>query len=280
MDFLKKHYEKVTLALVSLLLIATAVVLMGKLAIGGSEGPGDDAKNRAPAKPVDVEALAKVEAMLQKPQQWTGKGPGPFIPGKWKYDPKNLELSPADEKTVIGDPKIFDPLAELDWYVRFKTFPMEFKSIVSGTGSNATFQINIADDRSSRFAKVGSTWRQAISGYWEFFKVAKVEQKQVERLNPATKHIEKVDLSVLTLLRRGTIEIPLTLGQRRFESDPVARYESRATNARSPEMIKGVVFEYKGKKFKLLDITTRRLLIEDTQSGAVREIRPRGVSGQ
>ena len=50
-----------------LLLIATAVILMGKLALGGSESPGDDAINRAPAKPVDVEALAKVEAMLQKP---------------------------------------------------------------------------------------------------------------------------------------------------------------------------------------------------------------------
>ncbi|MBI5394004.1 MAG: hypothetical protein HZA91_01770 [Verrucomicrobia bacterium] len=278
MDFLKKHYEKVILAVVSVLLIATAVILMGQLAIGPGGGPGDDDINRAAAPPVDADKLVQVSAMLQQPQQWTGKGPAPFIPGQWKYDPRTRELSPAEEKIEVI--KKEDPLSELDWYVRFKTFPMEFKSVVSGEGTNATFQINIADDRSSRFVRIGSAWRQVISGYWEIFRVTKVEQKQVERLNPATRHIEKVDVSILTLLRRGTTEIPLILGQRRFESDPVARYESRATGERSVEMVKGVVFQYKGKRFKLLDITTRRLLIEVSESGAVREISPRGVSGQ
>jgi len=89
-----------------------------------------------------------------------------------------------------------------------------------------------------------------------------------------------VDTSVLTLLRQGSTQIPLTRGQRQLESDPVARFESRTTGARSGEMIKGMSFQYKGKNFKLLDITTRRLLIQDSESGAVYEIRPRSVSGQ
>jgi hypothetical protein len=157
---------------------------------------------------------------------------------------------------------------------------MEFKSVAAGEGTNATFQINVADDRSSRFVKVGQAWRQAIGGFWEVFQVIKFEKNQVERFNKSTGAKEKVDISVLTLLRQGSTQIPLTMGQRRLESDPVARYESRTTGARSGEMVKGLSFQYKGKKFKLLDITTRRLLIEDSESRAVYEIRPRSVSGR
>lgn len=279
MDFLKKHYEKVTLAVVSLLLIGSAVVLMGKLTLGGSEGPGDDTVNRAKAQAVDADGLTQVATMLQQPRQWTGKGTAPFIPEKWKFDPQSQELSKAGTEAIITG-KVAQVIYDLDWFIRFKTFPMEFKSIAAGEGTNATFQINVADDRSSRFVKVGQSWRQAIGGFWEVFKVIKFEKKQVERFNKSTGGKEKVDVSILTLLRQGTTEIPLTMGQRRLESDPVARYESRATPDRSGEMVKGLAFQYKGKKFKLLDITTRRLLIEDSESGAVYEIRPRSVSGR
>ena len=279
MDFLKKHYEKVTLALVSLLLIGTAVILMGKLALSGVEDPGDDNKNYSPAKPADTNELARVAAMLQQPQQWGGKGPAPFIPGRWKYDPRTGDMTEVGKDVVIVTKT--NVLFELDFYVRFKTFPMEFKGIATGEGTNATYQINIADDRSSRFVKIGSAWRQVIGGYWETFGVIKFEQKKVERFNPSTKHKENVDLSILTLRRRAGVEIPLEMGKRRLESDPVTTYiASRGTGERSGEMLKGTVFQYKGKKFKLLDITTRRLLIEESESGAVHEISPRGVSGQ
>ncbi len=279
MDFLKKHYEKVTLALVSLLLIGTAVILMGKLVLSGVEAPGDDKENYSPAKPVDTNELARVASLLQQPQRWDGKGPAPFIPGRWKFDPCTGGMTEVGKDVVVVTKT--NVLFELDFHVRFKTFPMEFKGIVTGEGTNATFQINIADDRSSRFVKVGMAWRQVISGYWETFGAIKFEQKKVERLNPSTRHRETVDLSILTLRRRGGVEIPLEMGKRRLESDPVASYvATRGTGERSGEMVKGSVFRYKGKKFKLLDITIRLLLVEESESGAVHEISPRGVSGQ
>ena len=42
MEFLKKHYEKIAVAIVSLMMIATAVILAGNLGIQNSEIPNVD----------------------------------------------------------------------------------------------------------------------------------------------------------------------------------------------------------------------------------------------
>ncbi len=276
MDFLKRHYEKVALAIVSLLLIASALTLMGRLALGGSEDRDTDKNNRAPASPLDTNELAQVAAQLTTPAHWAGQGPSPFIPEQWKYLPDKGELVKAD---IQGPVKVMPVLDELDWHIRFKTFPMEFKGIAFGEGANATFQINIAN-AGTRFVKIGQVFKQLIGSTVEEFKVLKLEAKKTQAFNRSTGRMQSVDVSLLTLLRRGTIEIPLTMGQKRLESDPAASYESRVTGERSIEVGKNAIFQYKGKRFKLLDITIRRLVIQDLESGSVHEKTPKSIQGQ
>ena len=64
MEFLKKHYEKIALAVVSLVMIGTALTLLNKLGFAGLEHPRID---RADAKPLGTNDLAQIEMVLKEP---------------------------------------------------------------------------------------------------------------------------------------------------------------------------------------------------------------------
>ncbi|OHE80937.1 MAG: hypothetical protein A2107_14860 [Verrucomicrobia bacterium GWF2_62_7] len=278
MEFLKKHYEKIALAVVSLMMIATALTLVNRLGFDGSEPP-DITTNRSAATPLDTNELMQVATLLKNPPSWrTNDGPRPFIPEPWNWNGK--ELFPATEPpptpVVAGD-----PADELQWWMASRTFPMKFMSVVSGVGTNKVFQIN--PGMGTRFVKIGDPpIRQSIYGTMEEFTVLRYEEKKVEWFNPAIGAKTVTDVSVLTLQRKSagvTKEIPLVIGKQVLESEPVARYHSSTTGEWSGDLKKGSKFNYKGKTYELvrLDINPPQLIFKDVQTQKEYRRRPRVV---
>lgn len=279
MEFLKKHYEKIALAIVSLMMIATALTLVGRLGFDGSKPPAIDI-NISPAKPLDTNELMQIATLLKNPPSWrTNDGPRPFIPEPWNWNGK--ELFPATEPpptpVVAGD-----PADELQWWMASRTFPMKFMSVASEVGTNKVFAINPGAG-GTRFVKIGDPpIRQLIYGTMEEFTVLRYEEKKVEWFNPAIGAKTVTDVSVLTLQRKSagvTKEIPLVVGKQVLESEPVARYQSSATGEWSGDLKKGSKFSYKGKTYELvrLDINPPQLIFKDVQIQKEYRRRPRVV---
>jgi hypothetical protein len=268
MEFLKKHYEKIALAIVSLMLMASALTLVNKLGFDGAELP-DIEKDRSPAKPLDTNELMQISTLLKNPPAWrTNDGPRPFIPEAWDWDGQNI--FPRGEKprevVVTGD-----PADELDWWVASRAFPVKFMAVTSGTGTNAVFQINIAGTGSRFVKKSDPPIRQSIYGVMEEFSVLRYEEKKVERFNSKIGANQVVDLSELVLQRKSsgaTKEILLVVGRQAMESDPVARYQSSVTGEGSNDLKTGAKFTYKGKVYELvrLDINLPHLIFKDVQT--------------
>jgi len=280
MEFLKKHYEKIALAVVSLMMIATALTLASRLGLEEAELP-DIKKNRSAAKPLDTNELMQISTLLKNPPAWrTNDGPRPFIPDVWKWNGKDLFLADEPPPLPIVGPK--DPAEELEWWAASRTFPMKFMSVASEVGTNKVFAINLPG-AGTKFVKIGDPpIKQLIYGTMEEFIVLRYEEKKVEWFNPAIGAKAVADVSVLTLQRKSaavTKEIPLVIGKQVLESEPVARYQSSATGEQSAELKQGSKFNYKGKTYQLLRLDTSQaiLIFKDVQTQKEYKKRPRVV---
>ncbi|MCX7826784.1 MAG: hypothetical protein N2689_14685 [Verrucomicrobiae bacterium] len=280
MEFLKKHYEKIMLALVSVLLMGTALMLMGTFEPKGDGGPARDDTNISRAQPLDTNELKAIAALLKEPPPWAGTNEKPFSIEMWEWD--GLDLHKAGKRMAV----ITNVIEELDWTVTLRTFPMIFKSLASRVGTNDIFQINIGlGGAGTRFVKIGDSFLQPIYGVNEQFTVRGYEEKKVKQKNPRTGGEETVDVSVLTLERRSGSEvknIPLTVGRTQYEREPVATYYSTMTGERSPpgDLKRGSRFAYKGEQFEILDITEREVLIKALKDGRIERRRPSKVIRQ
>ncbi|MFA6560450.1 MAG: hypothetical protein WCV00_00915 [Verrucomicrobiia bacterium] len=262
MEFLKKHYEKIALAVVSLMMIATALTLVNKLGFDGAELPVID-KNLSPAKPLDTNELMQIATLLKSPPSWrTNDGSRPFIPEVWKWNGKDLFLASEEPREVVVIAG--DPAEELDWWVASRTFPIKFMGVASGAGTTAVFQINIAG-AGSRFVKIGDPpIKQAIYGTMEEFTVLRYLEKKVKWFNPKIGGEQVSDVSELTLQRKsaGVIkEVLLIVEKQTLESEPVARYQSRVSGEQSGELKQGSKFNYKGKAYELVRLDTNPPLL-------------------
>lgn len=280
MEFLKKHYEKIALAIVSLVMIVTAFTLVGRM--GGEEKklPAID-KNIAPAKPLDTNELMQISALLKNPPAWgTNDGPRPFIPDIWVWNGKEV-FRPTKEP--IRDIPTGDPADELEWWAASRTFPVKFMSVASTVGTNKVFAINLPG-AGTKFVKIGDPpIKQLIYGTMEEFVVLRYEEKKVEWFNPKVGAKQVTDVSELTLQRKsaGTVkEILLVVGKEVLESEPVARYRSNATGEQSIELKRGSKFDYKGNKYELLRLDTSQpiLIFKDVKTQKEYRKRPQVVS--
>ena len=251
MEFLKKHYEKIAVAVVSLMMIVTALTLAGRLGLGNSELP-DITKNPSPATPLDTNELMQVATLLKSPPAWrTNDGPRPFIPDVWMWDGKELFPWIEGSHDVIPPG---DPANDLDWWLANRTFPMKFMGVVS----EGVFQINIANG-GSRFVKQGDVIRQMVFGVAETFTVLRYQSQKVKKFDPSLGQEREMDLSVLTLLRKSaniTKQVPLSIGKTISESEPVARCVSNETREMRDNLRKGSKFTYKGKEYEVVSLDT------------------------
>lgn len=294
MEFLKKNYEKIALAVVSLMMIATAVILLGRLGFPRSEREflvewfqEDRAAklmsgtNILLAASLDTNELTQVAGVLKTPPAWrTNDGPRPFIPNVWLWNGQDL-IPPG--VTPVTTNVVTDPADDLNWWVASRTFPMKFMSVASEVGTNKVFAINLPG-AGTRFVKIGDpSIKQSIYGTVEEFIVLRYEEKKVKKFNPAVGGETVTDMSVLTLQRKsGTVvkEIPLVVGKQVLESEPVARYLSAVTGEQSADLKQGAKFNYKGKAYELLRIDTNPPLVifKDVQTQKEYRKSPRVVS--
>lgn len=279
MEFLKKHYEKIALAIVSLMMIATVFTLADRM--GGEESrlPAID-KNISPAKSLDTNELQQVSVLMKNPPTWgTNDGPRPFIPDIWVWNGKEV-FQPTEERpteVVKGD-----PADELEWWAASRAFPVKFMSVVTTVGTNKVFAINLPG-AGTRFVKIGDPpIRQVIYGTMEEFVVLRYEEKKVEWFNPKVGAKQVRDVSELVLQRKsaGAVkEILLIIGREVLESEPVARYRSNATGEQSPELKRGSKFDYKGNKYEILRLDTSLpiLIFKDVKTQKEYKKRPQVV---
>jgi hypothetical protein len=278
MEFLKKHYEKIAVAVVSLMMIATALILAGQLGLKDTELPDI---NKIPpgleAKPLNTNDLMQIASLLKGPPAWrTNDENRPFVPDKWVWDGSNIfPQGEIPTTTTIGPTT--DPADELEWWVAYRAFPMKFMAVVS----DGVFQINIANG-GSKFVKVNDVIRQTIFGVAETFTVLRYEVRKVKQFDASLGHEREVDLSTLTLLRKSadiTKEVMLVIGKTISESDPVARCISRVANEMKDNLKKGSKFTYKGKEYGVVSLDTLlpQVVFKDIQAQRDYKKRPRVV---
>ncbi|MBI5685120.1 MAG: hypothetical protein HZC54_08555 [Verrucomicrobia bacterium] len=277
---MKKHYEKIALAIVSMMMIATAVILVDRLGLEETPARRIDT-NIAAATPLDTNELLQVATLLKNPLAWrTNDGPRPFIPDVWKWNGTDFYRA-GDEPTTKTN-VVTDPAEDLNWWVASRTFPVKFMSVASEVGTNKVFAINLPG-AGTRFVKIGDPpIRQPIYGIMEEFIVLRYDEKKVKWFNPAIGGETVSDVSVLTLQRRsaGVVkEIPLVVGKQVLESEPVARYQSSVTGEQSGELKQGSKFNYKGRAYELvrLDSNLPLLIFKDIQTQKEYKRRPRVV---
>ncbi len=298
MEFLKKHYEKIAVAIVSLMMIATAVILGSRLSFAGSVHPEVD---RAKAKPLGTNELAQIRVVLQ-PDVPLGTNDLVWIsalldnphvdkdvsahqldtnemmqiatllknPPAWQTNDGQRPFIP--EEWVWNGKEIFrpapeqtgpiipnDPADELAWLIAQRKFPMRFMAVAS----EGVFQINIAGGN-SRFVKVGDVFKQIIFGTEETFTVLRFESKTVKQFDRSLGQEREVDISVLTLQRKSVDvikQIPLMVGKTISESEPVGRCVSRVTNQMFDNLKPGSKIAYKDKQYEVVSLDTGRALV-------------------
>ncbi len=266
MEFLKKHYEKIAVAIVSLMMIATAVILAGNLGIQNSEIPNvDKIPKGGEATPLNTNELLQITALLRNPPAWqTNDGQRPFIPDIWEWNGKDIYR--PSTYVLIEDKRVIDPADELAWTIAQRTFPMKFMAVVS----EGVFQINIANG-GSKFVKVGDAFKQIIFGAEETFTVLRYNAQKIKQFDRKLGQEREVDVSTLTLQRKSaeiTKEIPLVVGKTVSESEPVGRCASSVTGQTFDNLKVGSKVVYKGKQYEVLSLDTYRyqVIFKDVQS--------------
>jgi len=260
MDFIKRHYEKITLAAALLILIISAVLLavkVGALSTDIQEGSRRRKKSEA-LKPTDVGLYSNAIASLKDPALWTNE-PGKMFPSSvsatnlFQPDKIDIPTNPAAPKIALAT-------------ITHRQFKLRFDAY-SGKGEN--FQLNFQFRPKTFFVpavgmEVGD--RFETTGYI----LAKFEQKICRAVMPGVGERD-VDCSEAMLQRGSEKPIILVLGKATQEEEPIAMIVC-GTDRRQMEVRRGLEFVCDGVPYKVVDITSKQVIILDRQSGETHTI--------
>jgi hypothetical protein len=259
MDFLKKHYEKITLAAALILLIVSAVLLALKVSALSSEL--SDAPRHAP-KPKLTEHIALQvysNAMLAvaNPPVWSTNTPPRIFSQQADVAPKTnvIDITGATNGLPILIAVVHKPFTLL-----FKTYSYD-----ADKAEGYNFQANFQFRSHSFFIRaVGD----AIKDRYEDtgYKVVKFEKKTRTIEDPATQTKRDVDISELTVQHPGNNPKALVLGQAGVEEEPVAQVRCDIASP-TREYRRGQLIQCTGKTYKVVDIDQNQMVINDQQTG-------------
>lgn len=248
MDFLKKHFEKVALAVGLLLLIASAIYL--SLRLGEvNQPPGQINIRGEAAVPMDLTPYAKAIESLNNPPQWHDAGPIFTPPGIIVVD--------------NGSPPPPPPTNCLPQVLRIVREPFKLR-FFSYTGEGHNFQINFRDFRKSFFV---SSVDDYIKDKFEDtgYKIIKFEKKIVEEIDPNINAPVVKDISRLTIQHEGEDPIVLVWGQQAEQKEPVAVVRW-GENPQPFKVRRGQRFNCAGKTYIVVDMDSKQMIIVDEQS--------------
>lgn len=257
MDLLKKHFEKLILALALLVLIGTAVYLAMKVGALSKQIQEAPFRTGPKGKGVATTALTPYEnalTALTTPPLWTNPASGLFGFVQGATDSSNQTVTP-----LVRLPDIM-----LQRVLR-EPFKLLFQECTwdETAKEGRNFQINfLTKSRSFFVPRVGMPVADDFesTGYT----IARFERKTVTVDVPGIGKRER-DVSEITLKREG--EEPITLVKGRIaEPNPLALLICRA----APEPLRvrpGDTFDCIGRSYKVVDITATQAIILDTKSG-------------
>jgi len=258
MDFLKKHYEKITLAAALILLIVSAILLALKVSALSTEL--SDAPRRAPKPelalhiPLQVYSNA-IQAVVDPPIWATNVELKVFNPGGYVPPKTNVFVVGQTNGLPILIASVHKPFTLL-----FKAYSYD-----AGKGEGYNFQANFQFRSHSFFiGAVGDPIRDKFedTGY----KVVKFEKKSKTVEDPATSAKHETDVSELTVQHPGNKPKVLVLGQAGVEEEPVALVRCDVASP-NREYRRGQLIQCAGKTYKVVDIDLKQMVIVDSQTG-------------
>ncbi len=259
MDSLKKHYEKILLAVALVALIVSAILLA--LRINALSSDLEQAPNPVarvvPAPHAVLGTYSNAIAQLAEPPLWTNEMRNPFTPVP--FGPViNISTSNVPEFPVIL------------MSAGRKPFKLLFKiySYDAATNEGYNFQINFQfRDRTFFIPRVGDPIKDRYedTGY----RIANFEKKSVNVNDPTLGRSRDKDVSELTVQREGGKPKVLVLSQEAVDEEPVALVRCGIEGQNFERRI-GQTIECRRKKYTVVDIVVdsdpKRMVIVDTQT--------------
>lgn len=258
MDFLKRHYEKLVLAVALLVLIGTAGYLANK--VNDLRKQVQDAPLRMPTKgrpvhPVPMDVYHRELARLKNPVLWTLPAGTMFPNNPVPTDngTNNPPPPPPPNKDIFLRQVIREPFR-----LRFDAY--NWDSIKKEAHA---FQINLPLRRRTYFVEnLGQPVPEP--GVTNRYVLVKFEKKSALVAVPGMDPIER-DVSELVVQRTGEEPILLVLG-RITEPNP----EVQVQCGKDPERLRlrvGGTFECDSRTYKVVDIAPTQMVIEDLKNG-------------
>jgi hypothetical protein len=257
MDFLKRHYEKLVLAVALLVLIGTAGYLAKKVNELGQQV--QNAPLRPPRKgklvpPVSIESYQQVLVRLRKPSLWTNSPATMFPSFQMPNVDTGMVTAPPPPKATI----VLRQVVREAFRLRFDAYTWN-----AVKREAHAFQINSLTSRRTFFIEsLGQPVPEV--GESNRFVLVKFEQKTAKVAVPGMEELMEKDVSELTLQRSGGDPVVLVLG-RVSEPNPVAVVQC-GTDPNLRHLRAGGQFECNSRTYKVVDIAPTQMVIEDLKN--------------
>jgi hypothetical protein len=259
MDFLKKHYEKITLAAALILLIVSAILL--SLKVSALSTALEEAPRRAPKPQLTEHIILQVysNAMqtLADPPIWKTDETARVFSQQAYVEPETnvVDLTGATNGLPILIAVVHKPFTLL-----FKTYSYD-----TDKAEGYNFQLNFQFRSNSFFIRAVD---DAIKDRYEDtgYKVVKFEKKTRTIEDPATNTKRDLDVSELTVQHPGNNPKTLILSQAGVEEEPVAQVRCDVASP-TREYRRGQLIQCTGKTYKVVDIDLGQMVINDQQTG-------------
>lgn len=260
MDFLKRHYEKLILALALMILIGAAAYLVSE--VGKLDREIKNTPTFVPSKgkgipPVHDAHYKRALAALRNPAVWTNTAHSMFVP----YEPLVTNLPPTGADSHPPPVKVI--------YLRqvvSQRFGLLFKAYRwnEETKTASQFQINLRTKNTSFFVPaVGDPIEDRFekTGY----KIVNFERKTKMVAVPGLPNAQEDDISELTVQKDEGKPVTLILNKV-AEPDPVAHIQCGQDGPISPLKVDDT-FTCFGKTHKVVDIVATQVIILDIKTG-------------
>jgi len=267
MDFLKKHYEKITLAAALILLIVSAVLLA--LKVSALSAALDEPIRRAPkpelAQHIPLQIYSNAIQAVAEPPVWSTNEPTRIF----------NRQSDVAVKPTIPDGTLTNTGLPILMAVVHKPFTLLFKtySYDDTKGEGYNFQANFQFRAHSFFIRaVGDAIKDRYAGSGNSagedtgYKVVKFEKKTKTVDDPALGGKHEIDVSELTVQHPGNNPKILVLGQAGVEEEPVALVRCDVASP-NREYRRGQLIQCAGKTYKVVDIDLKQMVIVEVQTG-------------
>ena len=254
MEFLKKHYDKVLLAVALVLVIVFGFILILKVSNLSRRLNQPDAisvpPHKAPYEPLDMRKYAEALNAIQHPSVWT---PSPV---ELFYSHMGSSVAAISNKPIA--------------YLRFEQLPFDllFKAYSWDTAKKAAFnfQISLRDLTRTYFVvAVGDLVKDKFgdTGY----SIVKFEQKAESVYNPSLGHNMEADRSEITLERSGEDPIVLELGKVHLRTEPVATIVCREDPQKEIQTRLNQSITCPSNTYIVVDINEKQMVIRDSIAG-------------